>query len=173
MLFIDVRGFTSLSEMMPPTEVAARLNRFYALASAVIFDLDGTLDKLIGDEVMAFFGAPYPLVDHPKRAVQAANRIIRGVDDLGEEAHFRVGGGVATGEAFVGNVGGSEIADFTVLGDVVNTAARLQGVAQPGEIVVTEETYRTVADDFPGAELRVLALKGKSEPVSARVIRAW
>lgn len=173
MMFIDVRGFTSLSEMVPPTEVAKRLNRFYALASEVIFDLDGTLDKLIGDEVMAFFGAPYRSDDHPLRAVQAANRIIKGVEELGEEAHFSVGGGVATGEAFVGNVGGDEIADFTVLGDVVNTAARLQSMAQPGQIILTEETYQAVKKEFPNAEQRTFELKGKSQPVRARVIRAW
>jgi adenylate cyclase len=104
-----------------------RLNRFYSLASNTIFDYDGTLDKLVGDQVMAFFGAPLHAEDHPKRAVQVALRIISGMNSLvgGEPLH--VGAGIATGEAFVGNVGEGAVTDYTVLGDTVNVAARLQG----------------------------------------------
>jgi adenylate cyclase len=169
-LFVDVRGFTSLAERLPPAEVASRLNRFYSLASNTIFDYDGTLDKLVGDQVMAFFGAPLYTKDHPERAVEAALQIISGMSGLAQIEHLHVGAGIATGEAFVGNVGEGAVTDYTVLGDTVNVAARLQGAAAPGEILVTEETYAHVESRFPNAVRRELELKGKSELVHARVI---
>ena len=169
-LFVDVRGFTSLAEQLAPAEVANRLNRFYALASNTIFDYDGTLDKLVGDQVMAFFGAPLYTEDHPERAVQAALQIISGMRSLAPDESLRVGAGISTGEAFVGNVGEGVVTDYTVLGDTVNVAARLQGAAASGEVLVTEETYRHVDQAFPNAPVRELELKGKSEPVRARVI---
>jgi adenylate cyclase len=169
-LFVDVRGFTALAERLPPAEVARRLNLFYTLAANAIFDYDGTLDKLVGDQVMAFFGAPLYARDHPARAVQAALRILAGVNDLAQGESMPAGAGIATGEAFVGNVGGGEVTDYTVLGDTVNVAARLQGAAAAGEILVTEDTYSQVAAEFPGIPSREIELKGKSEPVVARAI---
>ena len=171
-MFVDVRGFTALAEKLPPAEVAQRLSGFYALATATIFDYDGTLDKMVGDQVMAFFGAPLRAKDHPERAVQTALRILREVNNAAKTERLQVGAGIATGEAFVGNVGEGAVADFTVLGDTVNVAARLQGAAASGEILVTEETYAHVETEFPNAPSRELELKGKSEPVRARVIPA-
>lgn len=170
MLFVDVRGFTSLAEQLPPVEVAQRLNRFYALASKAIFDYDGTLDKLVGDQVMAFFGAPLYAKDHPDRAVQVAVSILEGINDLAQGDGLHVGAGIATGDAFVGNVGEGAVTDYTVLGDTVNVAARLQGAAAAGEILITEETYAHVAARFPGVSGRAIELKGKSEPVRVRAI---
>ncbi len=185
-LFVDVRGFTSLAEQLPPAEVAQRLNRFYALASEAIFKYDGTLDKFVGDQVMAFFGAPLNAEDHPQRAVRVALLILEGMSKVARGASFdsaqdrsfdntrgklqHVGAGIASGAAFVGNVGAGAVTDYTVLGDTVNVAARLQGAAASGEILVTEETYRHVESEFPDAPGRELELKGKSEPVHARVI---
>jgi adenylate cyclase len=171
-LFVDVRGFTSLAEQLPPAEIANRLNRFYSLASNTIFDYDGTLDKLVGDQVMAFFGAPLYTKDHPERAVHAALEIINGMSGLAPIEHLHVGAGIATGEAFVGNVGEGAVTDYTVLGDTVNVAARLQGAAASGEILISEETYAHVESRFPNASRRALELKGKSDPVRARVIKA-
>lgn len=155
---------------MTPADVAERLNKFYALASDAVFRRDGTVDKLVGDQVMAFFGAPVHQHDHARRAVETALEIVRGA--MAEEEGLQVGGGVATGEAFVGNVGGSGVTDYTVLGDTVNVAARLQGAAAAGEILLTEESYTPVAEQFPDAGKRELDLKGKSAVVVARVIRA-
>jgi adenylate cyclase len=177
-LFVDVRGFTSLAERLAPAEVAQRLNCFYALASEAIFKYDGTLDKFVGDQVMAFFGAPVHAKDHPQRAVRVALLILEGMSKLAQgdacgdtqDKLLRVGAGIASGEAFVGNVGGGAVTDYTVLGDTVNVAARLQGAAASGEILVTEETYRRVESEFPNTPGRELDLKGKSEPVHARVI---
>lgn len=171
-LFVDVSRFTALSETLPPNELVIRLNRFYKLAAEAVFAVDGTLDKLVGDEVMAFFGAPSLAEDHPVRAVDTAIRIVRGVQALAEGG-LEVGAGVGTGNCFVGNVGEGEVSDFTVMGDVVNTTARVQGAAGPGEILVTEETYRFVRDRFPDAPRRELDLKGKSQPVVAYALSAW
>ena len=173
MLFVDVRGFTSLSERLPSAEVVSQLNRFYHLAAQAVFDQDGTLDKMVGDQVMAFFGAPFRPDDHWERAVRAGLDIVAGVEAMAAGADsLHVGGGLGTGQAFVGNVGEGEVRDFTVIGDVVNTAARLQEVAEPGEVLLMEETYRTVAVQFPDAPQRTLELKGKAAPVAVRVLRA-
>jgi adenylate cyclase len=169
-VFVDVRGFTALAEQLQPDEVAQRLNRFYALASNSIFDYDGTLDKLVGDQVMAFFGAPLHASDHPKRAVQATLQILSELKRLAPDQHLHAGAGIATGQAFVGNVGEGPVTDYTVLGDTVNVAARLEAAAASGEILVTEETYAYVEAEFPNAPSRELDLKGKSETVRARVI---
>ena len=122
-----MRGFTALAEQLPPAEVAQRLNRFYMLASEAIFKYDGTLDKLVGDQVMAFFGAPLHAKDHPPRAVRAALRILAGVENLARDKPLRVGAGIASGPAFVGNVGGGAVTDYTVLGDTVNVEAPAGG----------------------------------------------
>jgi adenylate cyclase len=147
--------------------MATQLNRFYQLASDAIFRHDGTLDKLVGDQVMAFFGAPIQREDHPRRAVETAVEIMREIVDRADQLGLRVGAGISTGEAFVGNVGGSEVTDYTVLGDTVNVAARLQGEAAAGEILISDETYTSVRKFFPNATHRELLLKGKSEPVIA------
>ncbi len=162
-MFIDIRGFTSLVEQMNPAEVAMRLNRFYELATNAIFRHDGTLDKLVGDEVMAFFGAPLNWLDHPRRAVASAVEIIRAVAAMAEQDRLEV----SIGAAFVGNVGVKDVTDYTVLGDTVNVAARLQGAAAPGEILIAQETFAQVDKQFPNATRRELELKGKSDTVIA------
>jgi adenylate cyclase len=116
---------------------------------------------------MAFFGAPIGRDDHAERAVATGREIMRAVRAPEAGESWSVGIGISTGEAFVGNVGGGEVADYTVLGDTVNVAARLQGEAASGEILVANETYASVATEFPYAKRRELLLKGKSEPVIA------
>ena len=171
-MFVDVRGFTALSEKTEPTTLVARLNRFYSLAARSVFDLDGTLDKMVGDEVMAFFGAPYRPEDHAARAVQAALEIVSGAQSS-VDGHdgLPVGGGVATGEVFMGNVGEGEVRDFTVIGDAVNTAARLQASAGPGEVLITDETFEAASSNIHSSEVRTLELKGKEDPLLAHVLR--
>ncbi len=161
-----MRGFTALAERLEPAALAVELNRFYEIASRAIFLHDGTLDKLVGDQVMAFFGAPIERADHAERAVNAAREIFSTMS-AGAAKNLRLGAGISTGEAFVGNVGGGAVTDYTVLGDTVNVAARLQGEAGAGEILVGEETYARIAGQFPGAVRRELMLKGKSEAVAA------
>lgn len=151
--------------------MAAQLNRFYEVATKAIFRYDGTLDKLVGDQVMAFFGAPVHREDHSQRALATALEIVREIM-TGAEKDLRIGAGISTGEAFVGNVGGKDVTDYTVLGDTVNVAARLQGEAAPGEILISQETYSQVAAEYPAATRRELLLKGKSEPVVAWQVAA-
>lgn len=166
-MFVDIRGYTSLVEQMAPSEVVVLLNRFYDIATKAIFRHDGTLDKLVGDEVMGFFGAPWHWRDHPKRAVTAALEILHEVATLSDTNRLRIGIGISTGEAFVGNVGGKEFTDYTVLGDTVNIGARLQSAAAPGEILISQDTYSPLASAFPNARRRELDLKGKTELVTA------
>ena len=160
-----------MSERVAPAEVVARLNRFYKLASDSVFDLDGALDKMVGDQVMAFFGAPFMFEGHAERAVEAALAIVARVEGMAEDIDsMRVGAGVGTGEAHVGNVAEGDVRDFTAIGDVVNTVSRLQGAAQPGEVLLMEETYGPVSSRFPNAPKRTLELKGKAAPVVVRVL---
>ena len=171
-MFVDVRGFTAMSERIMPDEAVSRLNPFYRLAAREVFELDGTLDKMVGDQVMAFFGAPFNPDDHAARAVKVALNIVSGVERLAESgAALPVGGGVATGEVYMGNVGEGEVRDFTVIGDTVNTAARLQAAAGPREVLVTEDTYKAVSTEFATAEQRTLELKGKEAPLVAYVLQ--
>jgi len=169
-----VRGFTSLSERLPPDQVVTRLNRFYKVAADAVFDLDGTFDKVVGDQVMAFFGAPFRREDHAERAVTVAIWIVKTVEEMMEDDEsLRVGGGVGTGEAYIGNVAEGEIRDFTVIGDIVNTAARLQSLAEPGQVMIMEDTYRLLTTEYPNAVPSMVELKGKSAPVAVRTLSVW
>ena len=170
-LFADVRGYTRLSEGMSPSEVATLMNRFYAAASGMVFAEDGILDKLVGDEVMALFWPPLIEGDAAEKMVAAAEGLLRAVGYGSDDGSWlEVGVGLDYGPAYVGNVGGGEVRDFTALGDVVNTAARLQTAAEGGQIVVSERVYERVAERWPAARRVELPLKGKAKPVAARVV---
>ena len=166
---MDVRGFTSLGEKVSPRELTRLMNDFYRIAADEVVRLDGTVDKFVGDQIMAFFGAPFRPHDHPERAVQAAAAIVSRVSDMA--GGLQVGGGVASGRANIGNVGVELIKDYTVLGDVVNVAARLQGSAGPGEVLLTDETFQMVRDRYPHCAKRELELRGKSKTTTAWVLR--
>lgn len=170
-LFADVRGSTGIAEGMASGEYAALLNRFYSVATSTLIGYDAVVDKLIGDEVMALFVPGFCGQDYRRRAGEAALGLLSaigyGTDD---EPLLPVGVGVHAGVAYVGNVGTEETADFTALGDAVNTASRLQALAQPGQIAATGGVYEELSGRFPEAEERVATLKGKEEPVAVRVI---
>lgn len=165
-----MRGFTQLSETLTPTAVVRRLERFYELATRSVIERDGTLDKLVGDAVVAFFGTPYNSSAHERRAVEAALEIMRATNALTGTDALAVGGAVGTGQAFVGNVGEGETRDYTAIGDVVNTTSRLQALAARGELLLMERTYAAVADQFPSLQARSYIVKGKTDPVVARVL---
>lgn len=170
-LFADVRGFTSMSETRAPEEVARLLNRLYAVAANVLARHDAVIDKLVGDEVMALFVSGFAGPEYVSKMVGAAEGLLRGVGYApGEAPWLPLGLGLDCGVAFVGNVGSGEVKDFTALGDVVNTAARLQSQAKPGQIVMSERVFGEVPGRFPDARSVSLELKGKSEPVAARVV---
>ena len=170
-LFADVRGYTSMAESRPLEEVARLLNRFHAVATDVLCKRDALIDKLVGDEVMALFLTGFTGPGCFDKMASSAEGLLRGVGHGSSEGPWLpLGIGMDFGLAFVGNVGSGEVKDFTALGDVVNTAARLQGEAKAGQVVMSERVYREVAERYPEVPRVELQLKGKSEPVAARVV---
>jgi adenylate cyclase len=174
-LFADLRGFTSASESLPPRTVVSALNVFLDAMTRAVIEERGTIDKFMGDCVMAFWNAPRPEPNHAECAVRAAlrmQRYIREAMERGEVADLPVRGcgvGIATGEAVVGNIGSAQRLDYTVIGDTVNTASRLCGVAEAGEVVVTEACADRVSALFDVTPLPPVSVKGKEEPL--RVFR--
>lgn len=171
-LFADVRGFTASSERRSPNEVVDGLTRFYAVASRVLTH-DDALVELIGDQVMALYLPDFPSLGErtSEMMISAAERLISAIDCQQAEDVLRVGIGIHIGVASVGNVAKGKTKDFTAVGDVVNTAARLQSSALAGQIVVSEEIYARAAGHCSQARPVSLSLKGKSEPVRAYVIQ--
>ena len=170
-LFADMRGFTSLAEAQSPEEVARLLNRFYAVATDALSHHDAVIDKLMGDEVMALFLPAFTGEGCIQKAASAAEALLRGVGYGSEEGPWLpLGLGLDYGLAFVGNVGSGVVKDFTAIGDVVNTAARLQGEAKAGQLVISERVYQYVSARYPQARPVQLELKGKREPTLARVV---
>ena len=152
-LFADVRGFTHLSEGLKAPAVVALLKEVFQLASDRILERGGTIDKFIGDSVMAYFGAPVQQPDHVLRAVSAAVEILRSIEARNRRLRVsgeptglpvQVGIGIHTGLVVVGDVGSDRRSDFTVVGDAVNVAHRLEKLARPGQILVSEAVQRTV-----------------------------
>ena len=168
-LFADAGGFTRFSEGRAPEEVAQALNALFHECNDILLSHDAMVDKLMGDEVMAVFGAPIVRPDHAQQAVEAALAIQRRASDLfpadWEGACLRIG--IHSGTVFVGRIGSGHIKDYTAVGDVVNVASRLQTEAQPGEVLVSDVVYREIAEPRPKAEERRLFLKGRAEPVTA------
>ena len=172
-LFADIRGFTAWSEKRSPAEVADRLTRFYALASRVL-TCDDALVEFVGDQVMALYLPDFPSLGQrtSEVIVSAAERLLGEIELQRAEDVLPVGVGIHIGVASVGNVGQGKTKNFTAVGDVVNTAARLQSSALAGQIIVSDEIYTRAAGRCPHATPVSLSLKGKSEPVRAHVIDA-
>lgn len=171
-LFADIRGYTTLAERISSTQATGTLNRFYESASKALLANEAVLGQIAGDEVMALFVPGFAGRRYPRKAVDGAHSLLQTMGYGSAGANWLdVGVGISTGEEYVGNVGGGGFKDFTALGDVTNTAARLQGVARSGEIVMCGKTYRAVADVHPNARYELLRLKGKEAPVESFRIR--
>jgi adenylate cyclase len=173
MLFADIRGSTSLAERIGASEYHRLINRFYQVSTDVLVRTDALIDKLVGDQVIGIYVPGIAGPDYTRKAVEAAKQLLlaTGHADPGGP-WIQVGAGVHSGPAYVGAVGSSDsMSDITVLGDAVNTTARLSSQAGPGEILVSEDVCRSVNLDPENRELRTLTLKGRSEPVGVRVIR--
>ena len=170
-LFVDIRGFTTMSEALPPETVVEILNEYLSLTTKSIFDNLGTLDKFVGDATMAVFNSPFDLPDYEFRAVCAAMDIVQGGEKLekvlfekyGRSVGFGVG--VNCGPAVVGNVGCDFRMDFTAIGDTVNTAARLEANAKKGQVLISDVLYERVKDRVEVNEIGQIPLKGKSNGV--------
>jgi adenylate cyclase len=171
-LFSDIRGFTALSETMNPDAMASLLTEYFTEMVECVFRHDGTLDKFIGDAVMAQWGAPLGNPDDADRAMVAAIEMIAELETLNDrwraegKPTLEIGIGLNTGEAFAGNIGSERRLEFTVIGDVVNTASRLCSAAGPGEILISDEMRRALASPPPLAECPPMELKNKTQPVT-------
>jgi len=168
-LFADVNGFTAFSEKHPPETVFKVLNEYLSLAAQIILEEEGTLDKFMGDAVLAIWNSPDRQRDHAMRAVRAALRIMdstleahKRFPDSDQHMVFRIG--ISTGLAMVGNVGTSELFNYTAIGDIINLAQRLQTAAQPRQILLYKETYAIVAKHVIATPLEPLTVKGRLQP---------
>lgn len=168
-LFTDINGFTRLSEQMPPREINLVLNEYFSKMTEIIFKYDGTLDKYIGDGLMAVFGAPMERVDDPERAIKAALEMRDELSSMMRQKErerkftFRVG--INTGRVVAGNIGSPMRMDYTIIGDPVNIASRLESIAEPSQILIGEETYQLVKDKFRIRDVGPKRVKGKSEEI--------
>ncbi len=170
-LFVDIRGFTPMSENLAPEQVVDILNSYLELTTNSIFNNGGTLDKFIGDATMAVFNAPFDLDDYVFKAVKTALDIVAGGDAIeskflekyGRSVGFGVG--INCGRAVVGNIGCSFRMDYTAIGDTVNTAARLEANAKRGQVLISEEVYQKVKDRVTVEPIGAIPLKGKSNSV--------
>ena len=169
-LFADIRGFTSWCEGRAPQEVESALNRFYAVFTSVLAESDAIIDKMVGDEVMALFLPAFPSLREKACdvMVHSAVEILRRLAE--EEPALPVGVGANFGVARVGNVGGGSVKDFTAVGDVVNTAGRLEGFAQPGQIVISDAVFERLDDRYAAASPLSIDVKGKAESLSVHVL---
>jgi adenylate cyclase len=175
-LFADIVGFTSIAESMPPLELATFLNEVLSLLTEVVFELQGTLDKYLGDGIMAVFGAPVTREDDAHRAVQAGLRMSEELAGRLSPPHraiqpvIRVG--INSGTVLAGNLGSHRRVEYTVLGDAVNVAQRLERECTPGEVLVSEGTWRAVEGRFHGELVGERSVKNRQKPVICyRVLR--
>lgn len=173
-LFSDIRGFTTISEGLTPDELVQLLNEYFGKMTDIVFATDGTLDKYIGDAIMAFWGSPYPQADHAFRSCSCALQMVRGLAELNAKwkasGHppIAIGIGLNTGLVNVGNMGSARRLSWTVMGDNVNLASRLEGITKEYhvQLVISEATYRHVASQFVCRELDKIRVKGKNLPVT-------
>lgn len=173
MLFVDVRGSTSIAERMSTSEYSRLLNRFYNMVTEKMTTANALIEKMIGDEVTGLFVPGIAGIDHARAAINAAREIVLAAGyGSKEEPWIPLGAGVHTGVAFVGSVGSKDgLTDIAALGDDVNIAARLTAQARPGEVIVSEKAWSMAEDLDTNGEIRELQLKGRSEPVKVRVLK--
>ena len=170
-LFSDIRGFTSLSERMAPPEVVKMLNEYYTRMIDILFDNDGTLDKTIGDAIMAVFGAPVSDPDSTAKAIRTALGMMEELKKFNaervsrKEEPFQIGIGINTGVVVAGNLGSIKQFSYTVIGDEVNLASRMCSNAKAGQILVTEATYRKAKWLFEFNQLEPIKVKNVTNPV--------
>ena len=168
-LFTDIIGFTRLSEEMSPREINLMLNQFFSRMTDIIFKYDGMIDKFIGDCLMAVFGAPVEKKKDPERAIQAAKEmrqeLKKMIENEGLEKEFNVRIGINTGNVVAGNIGSPNRMEYTVIGDAVNIASRLESIAKPDQILIGDETYKLVKGKFKINRVGSKKVKGKSEEI--------
>jgi len=169
MLFSDIRGFTSMSESRPPQETVRMLNEYFELMVDVLFKYEGTLDKFVGDEIVALFGAPVPMPKAEVKAVECALDMMKALKEFNRmrvaegQEEIRIGIGINTGQVVTGAIGSSRALQYTAIGDPVNTASRLCSVAKPGEIILSEATFLKVKHEVAAVPMAPVRVKGKTD----------
>jgi adenylate cyclase len=177
-LFSDIRGFTTMSEKMSPEEVGAFLREYFTIMTAVVFRYGGTVDKYIGDAIMALYNVPFDQPDHAEQAVRTALTFQEQLQPLAARfqakygADLRCGVGIHTGEAVVGTFGSEQRLEYTAIGDTVNLASRLEGITKDFNvsIVISESTFQEVQGKFPMRYLGEVKVKGKDIPVKIHAV---
>ncbi len=172
-LFSDLRGFTKISETLTAERVVEVLNCYFSRAVEIIFKYQGTLDKFMGDAIMAFWGAPTPIQDHARVAVLSALEIKKSFPEINAELQrkglppLQAGIGINTGEVVLGNIGSPQRLDYTVIGDDVNLASRLEGLTRfyGIPILISEKTFKKMGDTIPARIIDLVRVKGKAEPI--------
>jgi adenylate cyclase len=169
MLYSDIRGFTAMADGRPPEEVVNTLNEYFEVMVDVLFQHSGTLDKFVGDEIIGLFGAPIPLEDAAYKAVLCAKSMMDGLEEFNRtreaenQAPIKIGIGINTGKVITGAIGSTRALQYTAIGDAMNVASRLVNIAKHGEIIMSEETYRTVADRVEAEAMPPVKVKGKEK----------
>ena len=172
-MFCDLVGFTTLCQQIPAVQSAALLNAFLTRMTDVVFEHDGTLDKYLGDALLAIFGAPFDQPDHPLKAVRSALSMRRALADMNSKQDHKLNMRIAinSGLALTGDIGSPKRREFTVLGDVVNTAARIESeVAEPGEIVISGDTFNRIRDKVMVRSLGAKLLRGRAAPLDVYAV---
>jgi adenylate cyclase len=168
-VFSDIVGFTKLADKMTPIEVSQMLNKYFSAMTEIIFDYNGTLDKYIGDAIMAVFGAPIERQTDAERAIWAAIEMLNALPDVDDEIEIRIG--INTGKVVAGSLGAHNRMEYTVLGDAVNVASRLEKMAWPGQILIGEGTYEYVKGKFEIASLGAKTIRGKDTRIMVYEVR--
>ncbi len=167
-LFSDIRNFTTICEELAPEEIVNHMNEYFTNLVEVIFTHEGTVNKFVGDMIVALFGAPSDLHDNEKRAIESAIKMQKAIARVSSEwiqKNFNTGIGINSGDVVVGNVGSPRHMDYTAIGDEVNIASRLQSIARGGQILVSQNVYEVGKDDFDFKKMGSTTVKGKKKTV--------
>ena len=170
-LFSDIRGFTSMSEKLSPTEIVKLLNKYFKSMIDVVFKYNGTLDKIVGDELMVLYGVPLKGEDDTDNAVKTAIKMFQALDKFNEKIvkegykPFKIGIGINKGKAVSGNIGSGQQMNYTVIGDTINLGARLCSHAKSGEILISSSVKGIISNDYPFKKIPSIEVKGKSKPI--------
>mgnify|MGYP000494617719 CR=1 FL=1 len=169
-LFADIRGFTSMSEKIEPNEVVNLLNKYFTEMIDIIFKYNGTLDKIVGDELMVVFGAPIEIENAPDLAIQTAMEMQKQLIKFNKTSNqpIEIGIGINSGNVISGNIGSEIRSDYTVIGDNVNLAARLCSFARARKIIISENTFNKLKNNFQLEKLAPFSVKGKE-----KLINGW
>ena len=170
-LFSDIRGFTSMSEKLSPTEIVKLLNKYFKSMIDVVFKYNGTLDKIVGDELMVLYGVPLKSEDDTDNAVKTAIKMFQALDKFNDRIikegykPFKIGIGINKGKAVSGNIGSEQQMNYTVIGDTINLGARLCSHAKSGEILISSSVKDVISDDYAFKKIPSIEVKGKSKPI--------